>query len=91
MKPEIRKMFLMVERLLRILLTSPASSCSAERSFSALRRLKTYLRSSMSQSRLNHIIACNVHHELLNKHPDKFYAEQFINSESRMRIFGSFT
>ena len=47
MKKEVRKIFPMVERLLRLVLTSPASSCSAERSFSALRRLKTYLRSTM--------------------------------------------
>ena len=31
----------------------PATSCSAERSFSCLRRLKTYLRSTMGQDRLS--------------------------------------
>lgn len=31
----------------------PATSCSAERSFSCLRRLKTYLRSTMGQERLS--------------------------------------
>ena len=31
-------------KLIRLLLTIPASSCTAERSFSALRRLKNYLR-----------------------------------------------
>ena len=40
MAPEVRTMFPQVERLLRLCLISPASSCSAERSFSALRRLK---------------------------------------------------
>ena len=38
-----------------ILAVIPATSCSAERSFSALRRLKTYLRSTMGQQRVNHI------------------------------------
>ena len=33
----------------------PATSCSAERSFSALRRLETYLRSTMGQDRLSHL------------------------------------
>ena len=41
MEPNVRRMFPAVEMLLKILLTSPASSCEAERSFSALRRLKT--------------------------------------------------
>jgi len=42
-----------LNKLLQIILTVPVSSCTAERSFSALRRLKTFLRSTMSQNRLN--------------------------------------
>ena len=38
-----------------ILAVIPATSCSAERSFSALRRLKTYLRNTMGQERINSI------------------------------------
>ena len=38
-----------------ILATIPAMSCSAERSFSGLRRVKTYLRSTMGQERLSSI------------------------------------
>ena len=42
-----------------ILAVIPATSCSAERSFSGLRRLKTYLRSTMGQNRLNSLaIVC---------------------------------
>ncbi|KAK4875840.1 hypothetical protein RN001_012262 [Aquatica leii] len=37
---------------LRMLLTLPISVASAERSFSKLKLIKTYLRSSMSQERL---------------------------------------
>ncbi|CAH3139773.1 unnamed protein product [Porites lobata] len=40
-------------KVVSILAVIPATSCSAERSFSGLRRLKTYLRSTMGQSRLN--------------------------------------
>lgn len=39
-------------RFVRLLITIPGSSCSNERSFSVLRRLKTYLRSTMSQNAL---------------------------------------
>jgi hypothetical protein len=38
---------------LRILLTMPVSVASGERSFSKLKLIKTYLRSSMSQERLS--------------------------------------
>ena len=42
-----------VTKLIRLLLVCPAASVKAVCSFSALRRLKTWLRSSMSQERLN--------------------------------------
>ena len=38
--------------LLKIL---PVTNAVSERSFSALRRLQTYMRSTMSQDRLNHL------------------------------------
>jgi len=42
-----------------ILAVIPATSCSAERSFSGLRRLKTYLRNTVGQHRLNSLaITC---------------------------------
>ena len=37
------------------LATIPAMSCSAERSFSGLRQLKTYLRSTVGQTRLSNL------------------------------------
>ena len=39
--------------VLRILMTIPVSVASGERSFSRLKLIKTYLRSTMSQDRLN--------------------------------------
>ena len=50
-----------VSRLLRIFLTVPMATATAERSFSALRRLKNYLRTTMSQKRLNHLILLHTH------------------------------
>ena len=51
-----KSMFSEVNTLLRVYLTVPMTSATAERSFSSLRRVKTYLRSTMSQERLNHIL-----------------------------------
>ena len=54
-------------KLIRLLLTIPASSCTAERWFSALRRLENYLRSSMKANRLNHLSLIHVHSDLTNE------------------------
>ena len=92
MKPEVRRMFPLVEKLLKLILISPASSCSAERSFSALRRLKTYLRSSMSQKRLNHVMMCHIHQERLAELDPVHMANLFVNEseETRRKVFGKF-
>ena len=74
MSEDVRRLFLQVERLLRLLLICPVSSCEAERSFSSQRRLKTWLRNNMTQSRLNSIAVCNVHQNLL----DNINLEQLI-------------
>ena len=50
---------------LRILGTSPVTTCTCERSFSAMRRLKTYSRSTMVSERLNGIALMHVHQEIV--------------------------
>ena len=52
--PTIRKILIQIMVL-------PVTTCEAERSFSALRRIKTYLRSTMSQERLSGLALLNVH------------------------------
>ena len=54
-------------KLIRLVLTIPASSCTAGRSFSALRRLKNYLRSPMKGKRLNHFSLIHVYSDLTNE------------------------
>jgi len=64
MAPAMRFMLPTVESLVRLLLINPASSASAERSFSGLRRLKSYIRSTCGQLRLNNIVLCHVHKDI---------------------------
>ena len=47
--------------IFKVLLTMPVSTAYAERSFSTLRRLKTYLRNTMSQERLTGLALINAH------------------------------
>lgn len=50
---------------LRILATLPVTSCECERSFSAMRRLKNYNRSTMVADRLNGLALLHIHKEFV--------------------------
>ena len=50
-----------IHKLFRIIKTCPVSVASAERSFSTLQRIKTWLRTRMSQDRLVGLALLNVH------------------------------
>ena len=77
-------------RLLRLLLTLPASSATSERSFSALRRLKTWLRATMTQARLNAVAVCHVHRERVAQVDVERVAAAFVQlNPHRERIVGS--
>ncbi len=79
MTPEVRGLFDQVETVARLLLVVPVSSAESERSFSSLRRLKTCLRSTMTQTRLNSVAVCHVHKDNLNRVNRKKIAEQFVS------------
>jgi hAT family C-terminal dimerisation region len=92
MCPEVRSLFSQIEQLVRLLLVCPASSCTAERSFSALRRLKTWLRNNMTQKRLNHVSVCHVHQAHLDSIDLFTLADEFAQrSEIRRNLFGLFS
>lgn len=86
---ECRQLFPHVEQLLRLLLVLPVSSASSERSFSSLRRLKTWLRATMTQQRLNHIAVLHTHQEELDALDTTSILSEFIAaSDIRGSIFG---
>lgn len=70
--------FPIIKQLLKILATLPVTTCTSERSFSTLRRLKTFLRNTMLEDRLNGLALLHVHRdvsvtpdEVLNKLSEK--------------------
>ena len=78
-----------VSKLVRLLLVMPATNAQSERSFSAVRRLKTYLRSSMTQQRLNHLMLLHIHKEHTNNLDLIDVANDFIDgNEHRKNFFG---
>ena len=62
--PPYRIMLSEVHKSLRLYLTVPITSFKSERAFSTLRRLLTYLRSSMTEQRLNNCMLLHIHKDL---------------------------
>ena len=80
-----------VTRIVQLVLVMPATNATSERSFSALRRVKTYLRSTMMQERLNRLLVLHVHKERTDALDLKDIGEKFVaGDEQRLRTFGKF-
>ena len=60
----VTSMYPNIRALVTILCTLPVTSCSAERSFSGLKRIKTPFRSVMTTSRLSGLTLLNVHRDI---------------------------
>ena len=70
----------------------PATNATSERSFSALRRIKGYLRSTMSQQRLNHLMIMHVHKDHTDQLSLVDTANEFVRGhDHREHLFGKFT
>jgi hypothetical protein len=78
-----------VFKLSQLILTIHSKTASVERSFSALKRIKSYQRSTQGQKRLSSLSLISIEKELLHKeknHPE-FYDKvinEFIKQERRI-------
>ena len=80
-----------VGTLVKLILVLPATNAVSERSFSAMKRIKTYLRVTMTQKRLNHYMILHIHKERTDKLCPKRIANIFVSRcPERLRIFGKF-
>lgn len=78
--------------LAKLLLVMPATNAVSERSFSALKRVKTYLRGSMTDKRLNNLMILHVHKEKTDGMNLIEVANKFVDwKDNRSQIFGKFT
>lgn len=68
-----------VPELLQLVLTIPATTASVERSFSALKRIKTYSRNRIDQERLFSLAVISIEAERLLKLKAKGQQEDFYN------------
>jgi len=68
---------------IRIMLTIPITSAGAERSFSKLKLIKIYLKSSLSQDRLSGLATLAIEKELAENVNYENIIEQFATKKSR--------
>ena len=71
---------------LRILLTMPVTVASCERSFSTLKLIKTYLRSSMCQERLSGLATISINHETANNIDYSSIIDDFATRKARKTV-----
>ena len=84
------KFFPELLKVLKIFATLAVTSCEAERSFSTMKRLKTFIRSTMGEERLNSLAVLNIHREICNlvmeKDTDKL-VNKFSEGQGRSMYF----
>ena len=67
------------------------SITAGERTFSVQRRIKTYIRNSMTDKRYNNLMILHIHKEKTDALNLTDIAKQFVQAnERRMRFFGKY-
>ena len=68
----------------------PATNAVSERSFSALKRITTYLRATSTDKRMNHLMLLHIHKDRLYSLDMVAVANEFVaRFDSRRQIFGT--
>ena len=87
-----RSFYSEIVTLVELILVMPATNATSERSFSTLRHVKSYLRTTMTQLRLNNLMILNVHREALDAMDLEEIGNEFISiKDSRKQIFAQFS
>ncbi|XP_065805213.1 zinc finger MYM-type protein 1-like [Labrus bergylta] len=68
---------------IQVALTVPVSSCSCERSFSALRRLHSWLRQTMGQKRLHSLAVMSIEKDTLQHTSHNRVIDRFATLKNR--------
>ena len=70
----------------------PATNAYSERSFSVMQRLKRYLRCTIGQAQLNHIMLLHIYNTQLDDLDLSLISNDFVcGNEHRLSYFGKFS
>ena len=80
-----------VKELLRVYLLAPMSVAAGERTFSVQRRVKSYVRSTMTNKRNNDLMILHIHKERTDKINLIEIVKQFVfSNDRRIHVFGKY-
>ena len=89
--PSYKKILSEIHKLLRLYLVVPVTSATSERTFSVLKRLLVYLRSTMTEMLLNNCLLLHVHKDVTDAINLEDIAKEFVTHKvERNSHFGSF-
>jgi hypothetical protein len=86
--PEVRALFTETVKVANLLLVVPATSATAERSFSNLRRVKTWQNSTVTQARLNSVVLLHCYREM-QPNLDQIISDFVGLNDYRRKFFGN--
>lgn len=75
-----------LHKLMQVALTIPISSATCERSFSSMRRIKNWLRTSMVQSRFSNLSSLYIERELTNGLKNEDIINKFAEKSRRLDL-----
>ena len=84
---DLKEIYPNVYIVIRILLTIPVSTASAERSFSKLKLIKNYLRNTMGQERLSALAVLSIEADIASKINYEPIIKEFSKTKSRKFLF----
>ncbi|KAK9753079.1 hAT family C-terminal dimerization region [Popillia japonica] len=89
MENNLSETFIETSKILKIIVTTPMTTAEAERTFSTLKYIKTFLRNTMLDDRLNALAMMSINRNLvheINNFDDKVM-EKFISMKDRSAHF----
>lgn len=89
MENNLEEVFSETVTLLKVIITTPMTTAEAERCFSTLKRIKTFLRNTMTQERLNALALLSMEKRLVTEMTDfnQRVVEKFAGQKERRAKF----
>lgn len=72
--------------LLKVAIILPISSASCERSFSVMRRIKNWTRTSMTQDRFSHLSILHIERDIVNNLDPDMILDEYAKQDRRIDL-----